>query len=57
MKYNKITITALKKSSFSFGLVSDKDVNKRGIKIKYGAPEYVTLTKDNNDCFRGILDD
>jgi len=57
MQYNKITITAIEDSSFSFGLVSDKDVNKRGIKIKYGAPEYVTLRKGSKECLRGVLDD
>jgi hypothetical protein len=57
MQYSKISITGIEDSSFSFGLISDKDVNRRGIKIKYGAPEYISLSKGNKECLRGTLDD
>lgn len=45
ISYTKIIITAELDSGFSFELVSNADEGKRGGKVKYGAPEYVTLEK------------
>lgn len=36
--YSIIIIEALNDSSFSFGLISDKDTHKRGFNVKYGIP-------------------
>lgn len=57
MRYNKVKITAIKDSGFTFGFISSKDESKRGSKIKYGIPEYVTLSSKKRQCLRGTLDD
>lgn len=44
MRYNKVKITAIKNSTFSFGFISNQKESLRGNKVKYGVPEYVTLT-------------
>jgi hypothetical protein len=38
MRYNKVKITAIKDSGFTFGFISNKDESKRGNKVKYGVP-------------------
>jgi len=38
-------------------LISDKDVSKRGLNIKYGIPEFINLNKNSRECVRGVFDD
>jgi hypothetical protein len=57
MKYNKVKITALKNSGFTFGFISDKEEGKRGNKVQYGVPEYLTLAPKKRQCLRGTLND
>jgi hypothetical protein len=57
MRYNKVKITAIKDALFSFGFVSNQKESLRGNKVKYGIPEYVTLTAKKRQCLIGILDD
>lgn len=57
MRYNKVKITAISNSGFTFGFISDKNETKRGNKVKYGIPEYVSLAPEKWECLRGILDD
>lgn len=43
MSFTRIIIKAEEDTEFSFGLISDKDETKRGNRVRYGNPEYVTL--------------
>ena len=55
-QFTKIIIKAEKNSSFSFGLISDKDASKRGSRVKYGVPEYVFIEKGKRQCLVGKID-
>lgn len=57
MRYNRVKITAIKDSGFTFGFISNKEESKRGNRVKYGVPEYVTLSSNKQQCLRGTLDD
>ena len=56
MSFTSIIITANKDTGFSFGLISDKDTTKRGDRVKYGIPEYLTVTGNEEECVSGRLD-
>lgn len=43
VSFTRVIIKAEEDTEFSFGLISDKDKTKRGNRIRYGNPEYVTL--------------
>ena len=45
ISFTRIILTAEVDSGFSFELVSNADEGRRGGKVKYGVPEYVTLKK------------
>lgn len=57
MRYSKVKITAVKNAGFTFGFISDKEESKRGNRVKYGVPEYVTLTPKKRECLQGTLND
>jgi hypothetical protein len=56
VSYTKVVITAEEDCLFSFGLISDKDESKRGSRIQYGAPEYVSLEGGKRECVVGKMD-
>lgn len=57
MTYTKVIVKAEEDSGFSFALVSDKDASKRGSRVKYGIPEYITVEANKEECVSGRLDD